>query len=97
MNDYYDRMIIGIAYHILESKCTVRECASVFGISKSAVHSYLNDRLKYIDIDLYDEVRRVLDYNKSVRHLRGGESTKNKYLKIKKRPCQNKSAERFDI
>ncbi|MDE6885107.1 MAG: sporulation transcriptional regulator SpoIIID, partial [Clostridia bacterium] len=36
MNDYYDRMIIGIAYHILESKCTVREGASVFGISKIA-------------------------------------------------------------
>lgn len=83
MHDYYDRMIIGIAYYILESRCTVRQCAEVFGVSKSAVHSYMSKNLKYIDIDLYDDVRKVLDYNKSVRHLRGGESTKIKYLKDK--------------
>lgn len=81
MREYYEQMIIGIAYYILETKCTIRQCAVAFGISKSAIHSYVSNKLKYIDIDLYDEVRSVLDYNMSVRHLRGGESTKALYLK----------------
>lgn len=84
MRDCCDRLIIAIAHYILENKCTVRQCAQVFGISKSAVHSYVNTKLKYIDIDLYGEVRAVLEYNLSVRHLRGGESTKKRYKNIDK-------------
>ncbi len=79
MREYCDSIIVSIANYILENKCTVRQCAHVFGISKSAVHSYLNTKLKYIDIDLYEDVREVLEYNLSVRHLRGGESTKKLY------------------
>ncbi len=79
MLEYCDSIIVSIANYILENKCTVRQCAQVFGISKSAVHSYLNTKLKYIDIDLYEDVREVLEYNLSVRHLRGGESTKKLY------------------
>ena len=79
MRDSCDLIIVSIANYILENKCTVRECAQAFGISKSAVHSYVNTKLKYIDVDLYDEVRKVLEYNLSVRHLRGGESTKKLY------------------
>ena len=79
MRDYCDQLIVSIANYILENKCTVRQCARAFGISKSAVHSYVNTKLKYIDIDLYQDVREVLEYNLSVRHLRGGESTKKLY------------------
>ncbi|MDE6472103.1 MAG: sporulation transcriptional regulator SpoIIID [Clostridia bacterium] len=79
MRDYSDQIIVSIANYILENKCTVRQCAQVFGISKSAIHSYVNTKLKYIDIDLYEDVRKVLEYNLSVRHLRGGESTKKLY------------------
>ncbi|MDE7191474.1 MAG: sporulation transcriptional regulator SpoIIID [Clostridia bacterium] len=79
MREYCDSTIISIANYILENKCTVRQCAQAFGISKSAVHSYLNTKLKYIDIDLYEDVRGVLEYNLSVRHLRGGESTRQLY------------------
>lgn len=81
MREYSDSTIVAIANYILENKCTVRGCAQVFGISKSAVHSYLNTKLKDIDIDLYEDVRGVLEYNLSVRHLRGGESTKKLYEK----------------
>lgn len=80
MRDYYDRSILEMAEYILKTRCTVRQCASVFGISKSAVHSYMHTRLKYIDIDLFEEVDAVLKYNLSVRHLRGGESTRRKYF-----------------
>ena len=83
MRDYYDRSILEMAEYILKTRCTVRQCASVFGISKSTVHSYMSARLKYIDIDLYEEVRQVLKYNLSVRHLRGGESTRQKYFSEK--------------
>ena len=82
MREYCDGTIIAIANYILENKCTVRECAKVFGISKSAIHSYMNTKLKYIDIDLYQDVRSVLEYNLSVRHLRGGESTKKLYQRM---------------
>ena len=84
MYDSSDLIIVSIANYILENKCTVRSCAEAFGISKSAVHSYVNTKLKYIDIDLYEEVRQVLEYNLSVRHLRGGESTKKLYQRKNK-------------
>lgn len=80
MRDYYSQSILEMADYILKTRCTVRQCASVFGISKSTVHSYMSTKLKYIDIDLYDEVQQVLSYNLSVRHLRGGESTRLKYI-----------------
>ena len=79
MRDYYCQSSVEMARYILKTGCTVRECAAVFGISKSTVHSYMQNKLKYIDVDLYEEVREVLGYNLSVRHLRGGESTKRKY------------------
>lgn len=86
MREYCEQLIISIANYILENKCTVRSCASAFGISKSAVHSYLNTKLKNIDLDLYEDVRALLEYNLSVRHLRGGESTKKLYENKNKQP-----------
>ena len=94
MREYCEGTIVTIANYILENKCTVRECAQVFGISKSAIHSYMKNKLKYIDIDLYQEVRSVLEYNLSVRHLRGGESTKKLYQNMAKTPSTN-SAEKL--
>lgn len=91
MRDYYSQSILEMADYILKTKCTVRQCASVFGIGKSTVHSYMRTRLKYIDIDLYEEVQGVLSYNLSVRHLRGGESTKKKYLSKKAPDCENQA------
>lgn len=81
MREDYVRFLKEIANYIISNRCTIRECAKVFGLSKSTVHGYMHTKLKYEDIDLYDEVQAVLDYNFSVRHLRGGESTKNKYKK----------------
>ena len=69
--------------YLLEHAATVRGAAQVFGISKSTVHKDLAYKLKYINPPLYLNVKEVLDYNKSERHLRGGEATKLKYLKKK--------------
>ena len=75
---------IEMAEIILKEKITVREVAKIVGCSKSTVHKYLTERLPYIDFALYEEVKDLLDYNKTVRHIRGGLSTKLKYIELKK-------------
>ncbi len=70
-----------IAQYIIESEATVRQAAKKFGVSKSTVHKDVSDRLQYINPNLAREVRKVLDINKAERHLRGGQATKEKYLK----------------
>ena len=72
-----------IAEFLIENKCTVRVASKVFGIAKSTVHKDLTERLPFIDKQLYKNVRRVLDSNFAQKHLRGGESTKQMYLKKK--------------
>lgn len=76
--------VIEEAKYIIETKETVREIAQKFKVSKSTVHKDLSDRLKKIDKNLYNEVNKILKYHIEIRHIRGGESTKNKYLNQKK-------------
>ena len=73
-----------IAEYVLDNNSTVRAAAKHFGISKSTVHKDLAYKLKIINPALYIRVKSVLEYNKSERHLRGGEATKRKYLAAKK-------------
>lgn len=76
--------------YIIENKTTVRDTAKRFGISKSTVHKDVTERLKRCNKALCCQVRNVLDENKSERHIRGGEATKNKYSMIakhKKKSC----------
>lgn len=74
---------IELANYILENKCTVREAAKQFGISKSTVHKDVTERLSKINKTLAEETKKILLENKSERHIRGGIATKNKYLKQK--------------
>lgn len=67
--------------YILATKKTIRQVATDFQISKSTVHKDLKERLKQINIQKYQEVEKLLTYHKEIRHLRGGESTKRKFLK----------------
>ena len=55
------------------------------GISKSTVHKDVTDRLRGANPSLYAAVREVLEKNKSERHIRGGEATREKYLHIRQR------------
>lgn len=70
---------IDVANYITETKCTVRVAAKHFGVSKSTVHKDVTERLEKINSRLAGEVRKILDENKSERHLRGGMATKKKY------------------
>lgn len=71
-----------VAQYIIEHNATVRQTAKQFGISKSTVHKDVAERLLKINPVLAEEARKVLDVNKSERHIRGGLATKEKYLHI---------------
>lgn len=76
--DTYQRSVI-LARYIIENSATVRATAKIFGISKSTVHKDLTERLRKENPKLFKEVRKILDVNKSERHIRGGLATKKKY------------------
>lgn len=60
------------------NRSTVRATAKHFGICKATVHNYLT---KIMPNPIS---REILDYNKSVRHIRGGLATAAKATKNKK-------------
>ena len=65
--------------YIKKNGATVRHTAGVFNISKSTVHKDVTERLKVKNPALYGEVKKVLEINKSERHIRGGLATRRKY------------------
>ncbi len=79
MKEYIEERAINVANYIIEHNATVRQAAKAFGISKSTVHKDVTERLEYINPFLAGEARKVLDVNKSERHIRGGMATKEKY------------------
>ncbi len=66
--------------YIQLSNSRVRQTAKQFGISKSTVHKDVTERLPEINPALAKSARKVLDVNKSERHIRGGLATREKYL-----------------
>ncbi|MBQ7385935.1 MAG: sporulation transcriptional regulator SpoIIID [Ruminococcus sp.] len=82
MKEIVEERAARLGEYIVEQKATVRATAGKFGISKSTVHKDVSKRLPYIDSALYQKVNKVLQQNKSERHIRGGEATKNKYLNL---------------
>ena len=81
MWDYIEDRARKCAEYIIETGCTVRACSAHFSISKSTVHKDVSERLKYIDEDLFERTRQVLEQNLSERHIRGGIATREKYLR----------------
>ena len=73
-----------LAEYVIETGDTVRGAAAHFGMSKSTVHKDLAYKLKSYNYSLYKMVKEILELNKSERHLRGGEATRRKYMKLKK-------------
>ncbi len=83
MKTLVEERAVELGEYIVEHKSTVRATAKEFGISKSTVHSDVAQRLRKVNPALYTEVRKVLEDNKSQRHIRGGLATKEKYLLMK--------------
>lgn len=82
MKEYIEERAVEIANYIISNKATVRQTAKQFGISKSTVHKDVTERFLRINPSLASEARKVLDINKSERHIRGGMATKEKYLHL---------------
>ena len=80
--NYINERVIKEADYILKTGYTIREVAKYFNTSKSTVHKDLHERLFNIDKIKYDKVDKILKYHLNIRHIRGGESTKKKYLKL---------------
>jgi len=80
LKEYIEERAMSIATYIIDNNATVRQTAKAFGISKSTVHKDVTDRLAQVNPSLASQAKRVLDVNKSERHIRGGLATKNKYL-----------------
>ena len=68
-----------LAVYIIETGSTVRAAAKHYHISKSTVHKDISQRLQSYNPLLYNQVRFVLEKNKSERHIRGGMATRKKY------------------
>ncbi|MEF9971148.1 MAG: sporulation transcriptional regulator SpoIIID [Oscillospiraceae bacterium] len=79
MRENIEERAIELAKHIIANKSTVRSTAQHFGISKSTVHKDLTERLQLADRLLFLQVKELLEYNKSQRHIRGGIATRKKY------------------
>ncbi len=80
LKSYIEERAMEIAQYIIDNNATVRQTAKQFGISKSTVHKDVTERLPQINPTLALNARKVLDVNKSERHIRGGLATREKYL-----------------
>lgn len=80
MKAYIEERAVEMANYIIQEETTVRQAAKKFGVSKSTVHKDVTERLARINPSLALQARKILDINKSERHIRGGMATKDKYL-----------------
>ena len=83
MNKKIISRVMEEANYIIDTNKTIREVSIVFGVSKSTVHKDMRDRLPLIDNNMYNEVSSVLEYHIDIKHIRGGEATKRKFLSKK--------------
>lgn len=79
MKAYIEQRIIEEAAYIIRTKDTLRNTAKKFGVSKSTVHKDMIQRLKYVQPQMEVYIRKILEWNKCERHVRGGAATKRKY------------------
>ena len=75
------KRVIDVADHIISTKDTIRETAKYFNVSKSTIHKDLQERLYQIDINKYNDIKKILQEHIDTRHLKGGESTRQLFLK----------------
>lgn len=79
MNDYIEERALEEATYIVKTKGTVRDTAKMFGVCKSTVHIDVTKRLPKINPPLAEQVKKILDFNFSDKHIRGGRTTHLRY------------------
>lgn len=70
-----EQLVKDVVDYFNNNHSTVRKTAKEFGISKSTVYIYLTK------ICPNSTSAKILAKNKAEKHIRGGQATKNKYLK----------------
>ena len=88
MKGYIKDRTLNEAFYICETKDTIRKTAKVFNMCKSTVHKDLSERLRYVDRDLFEEVKKILDEHFQKKHISGGLATKELYLKKKNKEIE---------
>lgn len=83
MYNYINNRVIKEADYYMNNNKTIREVAKHFNISKSTVHKDLKERLPLIDNLLSINVNNLIKNHLNIRHIKGGESTRLKYKKLK--------------
>ena len=83
LNVQIEERILREATFIIEKKSTVRETAKAIGVSKSTIFNDMTKKLSELDYIKYALVHGILQTNKEERAIRGGNATKQKYLKMK--------------
>lgn len=95
MKTELDSRPVLLAKYLLNHHSTIRATAKQYGIPKSTVHHDISTKLKYEDYALYLEAKKQLEENFNVKHIHGGESTKQKYLALKNQPNKNDELDCF--
>lgn len=85
MGNTIEERACDLAVYIIQTGATVRAAAKQFGISKSTVHKDLSQKLPQCNPILYEQVRKILDRNKALRHIRGGLATQEKYRTLQEK------------
>ncbi len=81
MKNNIKERVLKEASMLIEKKFTIRELASIIGVSKSTVHNDMRNRLKLINKELYLDVNNLFLEHIKIRHYLGGLSTQKKYKK----------------
>ncbi len=79
-----DKELTVLADYIINNNSTIRKTAELIGMPKTTLHQIIHSRLPNIDFNKYEELQKTLDNNYKQKHLRGGEATRQKFLKPKK-------------
>lgn len=74
-----------VSDYILDTKSTIRETAKKYKVSKSTIHKDIKERLSELDHKKYLKIQNIFQEHIETRHIKGGQSTKNKYLKQKQK------------
>jgi len=82
LKDYIEQRTKQVAQHILNTHETIRQTAKQFGVSKSTIENDITIRLIEINSDIALRVADIVAENKAERHIRGGQSTKRKYMEV---------------
>lgn len=83
MKGYIISRVLDEFHYLTDKNTTIRHTAKAFGVSKSTVHKDISHRLYFIDKDKYAQAKKLLEQNFEIKHIRGGESTKQKYTRQK--------------